>query len=583
VARHTKALVFTVLLVVAAAAVYVGWRASRPAAPAQGQTTAGTGDPQPGGELIASLRSEPVSYNRYIDNTAPADLVALLTQARLVRVNRATDEIEPWLAESWVPSPDGSTYTLKLRDGLRFSDGVPMTSADVLFSFRAVYDPDVESFLAPTLKVDKKPLEVSAPDASTVVVRWPAPFPPGLRMLDNLPILPRHKLEAALAEGRFRDAWRVGTPVGDVLSLGPFVLAEHVSGQRLVFTRNPHYWRKDAQGRQLPYLEKLTVTITPDQNTEALRMESGEQDLMANGDIRPEDYPRFRQVAENGRVRLIDGGTTIDPNLLWFNLSPSRATDPRAKWLQSRELRQAISCTVDRTAVANAVFRGEAVPLYGPITPSNRTWYAPPSNPCDRDLARAKQELAKVGLQDRNGDGLLEDERGAAARFSILSQSGHTIRVRTVAIVQEQLRQIGLTVDTVAADPTSIFTRYKAGDYDAIYFGVQATSKDPALNPEFWFSSGPYHFWHPSQKTPASEWERQTDDLMHRMSASADLAERQRLFGEVLRIFDRELPAIYFVAPKVTIAVSSRVLNPQPAVQVPQLLWSADTLAAAQR
>ena len=93
-----------------------------------------------GGELIASLRSEPANYNRYFDASAAADVVALLTQARLVRVNRATDALEPALAESWEASPDGRSQTLKLRKGVTFSDGAPFTSADVLFSFAVAYD-----------------------------------------------------------------------------------------------------------------------------------------------------------------------------------------------------------------------------------------------------------------------------------------------------------------------------------------------------------------------------------------------------------------------------------------------------------
>ena len=124
----------------------------------------------------------------------------------------------------------------------------------------------------------------------------------------------------------------------EIAGLGPFVLAEHVSGQRLVFARNPHYWRKDAAGTQLPYLDKLTVLIVPDQNTEALRLQTGEIDLMGSGEIRPEDYAAFRRIAEQGRLRLIDAGVGLDPNVLWFNLSPAGAANPRTAWFQQEGL-----------------------------------------------------------------------------------------------------------------------------------------------------------------------------------------------------------------------------------------------------
>src|SRR4051812_17626998 len=90
-----------------------------------------------GGSLIGSMRSDARSYDRYVEKTAGTDLVTLLTQAPLVRINRTTDEIEPWLAERWTASADGRTYTLTLR-AVTFSDGVPFTSADVLFAFEAI-------------------------------------------------------------------------------------------------------------------------------------------------------------------------------------------------------------------------------------------------------------------------------------------------------------------------------------------------------------------------------------------------------------------------------------------------------------
>ena len=199
-----------------------------------------------------------------------------------------------------------------------------MTSADVLFSFRAAYDPRVASPLASALAVHGKPLDVTAPDARTVVVRFPEPFAPGLRLLDSLPIVPRHKLEAALDAGQFQTAWVPSKPLTDVVGLGPFTLAEHVAGQRLVFARNPHYFRRDAGGVQLPYLDRLTLAVVPDQNTEALRLEASEIDLMSNGDIRPQDYAAFKRLADEGRLRMIEVSVALDPDFLSFNLRPAR-------------------------------------------------------------------------------------------------------------------------------------------------------------------------------------------------------------------------------------------------------------------
>jgi peptide/nickel transport system substrate-binding protein len=133
----------------------------------------------------------------------------------------------------------------------------------------------------------------------------------------------------------------------------------------------------------------------------------------------------------------------------------------------------------------------------------------------------------------------------------------------------------------VLLDPGGIIKRFQEGDYDSIYFGTQASSTDPALNLDFWLSSGNSHFWNPGQPKPQTAWEQRLDALMHDQVAAPDLQARQKLFAEAQRILNEEAPAIYFVAPRVTIATSTRVLNPAPALQLPQLLWSADSLAAA--
>ena len=543
--------------------------------------SASTG-PRRGGALVASIRSEPTTYNRYLPHGAGAatEAVTLLTQARLARVNRVTDALEPWLAEGWTLAADGVTYTVRLREGITFSDGQPLTSDDVLFSFRVAYDPKVASPLASGLKVNGKPVEVTKIDARQFTVRFPEPFAPGLRLIDNLPILPKHKLEAVLDAGQFASVWTPSKPLTDVVGLGPFLLTEHVAGQRLVFTRNPRYFRRDAAGQQLPYLDKLTLAVIPDQNTEALRLEAGEVDLMTNADIRPQDHAAFKRLTEQNRLKMIEVSVGLDPDFLSFNLRAAPHAQKRPRWWTRKEFRQAISCGVDRQAIVNTVYLGAAVPIFGPVTPGNRTWHAADAPACALDRAKAKQLFATAGISDRNGDGQLEDAAGHVVRFSMITQAGH-LRERVSSVLQDQLKQLGIAVDIVPLDPGGIFQRWQKGDYDAIYFGLQASSTDPALNGDFWLSSGAYHFWNPSQPTPATPWERRVDELMREQATAADLSGRQRAFAEIQRILGDELPSIYFVAPRVTLATSPRVVNPTPAPQIPQLLWSVDTLAAA--
>ena len=553
-----------------------------------GSTRAADGKSAPaaivrGGEIVASVRSEPRSFNRLTARDTTTDLVSELTQAKLVRINKVTQAIEPWLAESWTLGADRRTYTLHLRPNVTFSDGHPFTADDVVFAFAGVYDEKTASILADSLQAGGKKLAVSASDPQTVVITFPSAFGPGVRLLENLPMLPRHKLEPALKAGKLAEAWGLSTPPSEIVGMGPFVLREYTPGQRLRFERNPHYWRKAPDGGALPYLDRVTVDVIPDQNAELLRLESGQIDTMS-GEVVPESYATMKRAAGEGRVQLLDLGPVLWADSFWFNLKPGAlGGDARAAWLQRDELRRAISMAVDRKAFADAVFLGAGEPVYSFVTPANKEWYWTGTPATPHDPAAAKALLASIGLTDRNEDGLLDDGRGQPVRFSIVTQKGRPRLERAAAVVRDELKKIGLTVDIALLDATAVIERIVSGRYDAAMYPILPTDTDPGTNPDFWFSSGSFHVWNMSQPKPATEWERRIDELMTKQIGSTDPAERKRLFDEVQQILYEHQPVVYFAAPKMFVAVSSRLVNATPAVYPLPVLWAADTIAVKPR
>ena len=512
----------------------------------------------------------------------PTDLYAILTQGKLVQVNRATQEVEPSLAERWSVSADHTTYTLTLREGVTWSDGAPFTSADVLFSFQAVYDEKARSILASSLLVNGAPLAVSAPDARTVVVRYPAPFGPGIRLLDNLTLVPKHKLRAALAAGTFAQAWGAATPPSDLVSIGPFMLTRYESGQRLVFARNPRYWKKDAAGQALPYLDQLILEIVPDQNAELVRLQSGQIDMLQQ-QVRPEDIATLRPLVDQKALQLLELGVGTDPDAFFFNLRPAKwANDPRGSWMARKEFRQAISHAVDREAFANTVFLGAGVPIWGPITPGNQKWFSPNVPRYAFSVDRAKALLAGLGLANRDADEWLEDDQGTEARFSVLTYRGNTSLERSAAVLRDDLRQVGIAVDVSLIEQNALIERMLKGDFDSIFFVYFASSLDPAMSLDFWLSSGSARIWNIGQKTPATDWEREMDHLMMKQASTMDVAERKRIFDQVQGIFAENVPALYFVASRLYMGVSTRVGDLTPSILRPQLLWNAEKITVRQ-
>jgi peptide/nickel transport system substrate-binding protein len=527
---------------------------------------------------VATMRSEPATFSRFTGPAFPTYLVSCLTQARLVRINRVTHDVEPWLADRWTRSDDGTRYVVHLREGVRFSDGHPFTSADVVFSFKAAYDKKTASHLADALSVEGKPVDVRATGPSTVEITLPAPNP-GLRLLDNLPIYPAHLLDAALAAGSLGQAWGPTTPPADMAGLGPFALESYEPGQRLVFVRNPHYWRTSPDGEPLPTLDRITLEIVPDQNAELLRLQAGQVDLMQS-ELRPEDYLPMKREADAGRVQLLDVGRSLESHLLWFNLKPqANASKP---WLRRTEFRRALSHAVDRADFVRAVYLGAAEPSWGFVAPAN-VWFDPTAPKAEFDPAKASALLARLGLADANGDRVLDDASGNSVRFTVLVQKGITASEKGAAVLRERFAVVGVSLDIVAMDLGAMMGRWAQGDYDAIYHLLSPTDTDPAGSLDFWLSSGASHVWNPGQARPATDWERTIDDLMRKQASSLDEEQRRRLFGEVQHVFAEHVPAMTFAVPHVYIATSGRVRSRAIAVQRPQLLWDPDSLAVADR
>jgi peptide/nickel transport system substrate-binding protein len=166
------------------------------------------------------------------------------------------------------------------------------------------------------------------------------------------------------------------------------------------------------------------------------------------------------------------------------------------------------------------------------------------------------------------------------ARLTLLTAKGQTALERGGAVIRDELKRIGLTIDVVPLEGNALVQKFLAGkDYDAAYFHLTSTDTDPALNADFWLSTGGAHVWNLAQKSPSTEWERQIDELMLGLASALDDAERRRVFADVQKIFAAHLPMVYFAAPRVFVGASTRMMNLTPAVSRPQLLWSADTIA----
>jgi peptide/nickel transport system substrate-binding protein len=368
------------------------------------------------------------------------------------------------------------------------------------------------------------------------------------------------------------------TPPGDFAGLGPFVLTAYEPGVRIEFARNPRYWKKDADDRTLPRLERLTLDVVPSQNAEMLRLESGETDLISS-EARSEDISALRKAAAEGKLQIAEAGIGLDPDMFWFNLSPKAEPGPDRQWLKQPEFRHAVSLAIDRQAFVDVVYLGAGVAVDGPITPGNQRWFDASRSAPVHDPAAAARILETMGLSDRNGDGSRETSGGTPVRFTLSTQKGNAVRERGAVFLQQELAKAGIGMDIVSLEAGALGEQLTQGKYEAAWFGVVSNDTEPHI--DFWLSSGSFHVWNPEQPSPSTPWELRIDELMKRMGSSPDEAERTRLFAEVQREFAAARPVLYMAAPRVVIPMSLHVGGARPGLIQPMVLWDAEHLTSS--
>lgn len=534
-----------------------------------------------GGTLTIALRSEPKTLNPALASDQSSEDVIYCMNADLIHINRQTQRTEPDLAKSWSVSRDGKIYTLYLRRGIRFSDGQPFTADDVIFSFRVYLDEKVDSPQRDLLIIGGKPISVEKIDANTVRFILPRPYAAAERLFDGFPILPRHLLETAYKNGTLSKAWAVSSAPAAFAGFGPFRLVEYVPGQRLVLERNPYYWKRDASGQQLPYLDKVIFLFVSSEDAQVIRFLSGDTDVL--GRFSSENYSVLKAQAPAKGFHVDDLGPSLEYNFLFFNLNDLNGKGlpniaDKQGWFRDVRFRQAVSDAIDRAAIVRLVYQGRAVSLATQVTPGNKLWLDPAIGPPVHSVQHARDLLKSAGFSWR-ADGSLVDARGKPVEFSILTSSSNAQRAKVATLIQSDLGALGMNVQIVSLDFGAMVDRLlNSFDYEAALMGLADGDADPNTEMNVWLSSGGMHIWHLNEPHAATPWESDLDRLMNQQLVTLDYAERRELYDRVQQIVAHQLPIICLASPDVLVGARDRVGNFRPAILEPSVLWNVDRI-----
>jgi peptide/nickel transport system substrate-binding protein len=540
---------------------------------------------RPSGRLTLVTTGVPRTFNPVIAMDGASDAVTRLLFGSLVNLDMATQETGPGLAESWSVAPDQKTWTFKLRAGLRWSDGEPLTADDVVFTWNEVmYNPEMNQATYGVFLVDGKRFSISKVDNVTVRVVTPEVFAPLVEYFGSVVILPRHTFGPFVQARRFVTAYHANTPPEKIVGCGPFRVKDVQAGKYVLLERNPEYWMADKQGRRLPYLDEVMI-VAGDSGAPMALLLAGKNDVFEQ--CRSEQYDSVKQAAAAGRFRIEELGVGADRDFLWFNQNTGADSTGKPfvppgklKWFRDKKFRQAVSCALDRDRLVREVYGGRAQAIYTFASAESRKWYNANMPLYAHDAARARSLLAEIGLEDRNGDGVLEDADGTPVEFTLFTNAGNPFRERAAALVVEDLKKIGVKADLKVTEFQSLIERINGTfDYDCMLMGLGGGGADPASQMNVLKSDEALHQWFPNQTKPSTAWEARVDELMNAQMRTLDFAQRKKLFDQVQSILAEELPMISTVAPFHFAAARADIGNLRPSAATPyNLTWNVQEL-----
>lgn len=487
--------------------------------------------PQNGGTLINAMTGEPSGLIPMIAGESASSAIASNIFNALLKYDRNL-ELEGELAKSWGISPDQKTITFNLKPGLKWADGQPLTSADVLFTWQLVTDDKTRTPYGADFKLVTR---AETPDALTFKVSYAQPYAPALDSWAGLQIMPRHILQGQ----DINTTAFARNPVGSHY----YKLKEWKNGERIVLEANPGA----TQGQ--PRINQLVSRFIPDPAAQFLELMADNIDVMS---LDPVQYARIVPARPELQKKIalykeLGNGYTY----LGFNLKHAPFDDKR--------VRQAINYALDKQEIIDGVLLGLGKPVASPYKPGTR-WENPNLKPYPYDPQKALALLKEAGFADHDGDGVL-DRDGKPLAFEILVNQNKQ-RSMAAVLIQRRLKEIGIDVKIRVLEWASFLGRYiKPGNFDVVILGW-SLSLDPDQ----------FSIWHSSQNQPGqfnfiNYSNKQVDKLLEQGRLEMNPDKRQKIYHQFAKILLDDSPIVYLFEGYGLPALHKRVRgidNPAP-------------------
>ncbi|MBC7474064.1 MAG: ABC transporter substrate-binding protein [Candidatus Sericytochromatia bacterium] len=539
-----------------------------------------------GGKRTITSFSPPKTFNAYLAAETSSNDILGQMYVGLVYTDPLTTEVKPELAESWSVSPDKKTYTVKMKKGLLWSDGKPITADDVLFTYNDIINnPDIPTNSRDGLLVEGKFPKVEKVDDLTIKFTTAKPFVPFERSGLASIIVPKHILASLIkkdASGKigFNQWGGLSSDPKSLVCNGPFKLKEYIPGQRVILEKNDKYWRKNAVGASLPYILEYITEIVKDQEVEMIKFKAKETDsyFLRGG----QDFEVLKPDEAKQNFKITNLGPDDGTLFIMFNLSTAKndkgkqIVEPvKSAWFKNVKFRQALAHAIDKDTMIKSIYRGLASPQISDISQQN-PFYNPNITKYDYDMKKAADMLTEAGFK-KGADGNLMDSKGNKVEFSLVTNSGNTTRDAACSIIRADWEKLGIKVNYKPVQFNSMVQQIdETLDWDAVMIGLTGSSVEPHGGINSWRLGGRMHMFNmgnveqnkvwKSRETSYEQWEKDVIKLWEQAAQEFDREKRKQLYWKAQQIVSDNIPFLYTVNKFALVAARNNIGNTYPSL-----------------
>jgi peptide/nickel transport system substrate-binding protein len=553
-----------------------------------------------GGTLVTSTIGEgPKTFNPFNTKDATSSAMSEVMYDGLVTTDAQTGETIPKLAKSL--EVRGNDYIVKLRRGVKWSDGKPITADDVVFTWKDIILAGVgNTSTRDSIIVDGKLPTVRKADDYTVVFTTPQPFAPFVRVLAT-PIAPKHVFAPALKKGNayFETFLSTNADPKTFVTSGAFRMTEYVPAQRVVYERNPNYYMINTDGQKLPYLDKLVYLIVGDLNNQVLKFEGRELDVI---NLQGANVARFKAREHRGDYIIHNLGP--DTGTLYLAVNQNNRSDGgkcigktdkcsekdgtgkpyvnpmKQAWFQDKNFRQAVDLALDRNSMVLNIANGLAEPLFTPES-LNSIYLNKNLKPYDRDIEKSRELLRASGFQWDDKARLL-DKAGNRVEFDLYTNAGNTEREAIGVMVKQDLEDLGMKVNFKPVEFNSLVNKLVGTlDWDMVIMGLTGSPLEPNGGKNVWLSDGTLHLFNQrlekDRNSTRLPYEKRLDELFRRGALATKFEQRKKYYDEYQAIVYDEKPMIYIYSPIRIVAIRKKFGNIYPST-LGGVIWNLEEI-----